>query len=539
MKKMMTGLAAVVLLSSCTQVAGWFGTNEDSTNVNMDSASYMAFAPDQSITAANAYSDLFLDSAAISAYARENNLPDSTIRQLNNFYMIRNYQYAWFASDGPTEPARGLWSLDEEVHVAGKDSLSDLQETMDSLLQTDSLRIAAADSGLVETELALTQRLIQYAAQHPDHINARSIYYLVPSKKQDAMELADSLINKQKDTTFYASNSLYGQLKTQLKTYYDIVQKGGWTAIPAVKGLKKGSSHPAVSAIKKRLAMTGEYPAADTSAVYSDSLMNAIRIFQENHGFEPTGTLSDSLIAEMNIPATERLEQILLNMNRALWMPPAKDSSRIVVDIPAQMLYVYSDSGKVMEMPVIVGKEGDGTVMFNSSISKIVFNPAWNIPESIVREEIMPNMKSDATYLKKKNMEIVSQGEVPVIRQLPGKDNPLGRIKFLFPNAHDIYLHDTPDKSAFAKNERALSHGCIRVADAEKLASYLLNGQAGWDAAKIKSAMNGSQEETVDLKLTHPVSITYLTVWVDEKGQARFRNDIYGHDKSARARMFS
>ncbi len=540
MKKMMTGLAAVVLLSSCTQVAGWFGTNEDSTNVNIDSASYMAFARDESITAANAYSDLFLDSAALNEYAREKKLPDSTIQQLNNFYMVRNYQYAWFASDGPTEPARGLWSLDAGNNDSAiDDSTAVLQERMDSLLQSDSTRIEVGDKGLLETELALTERLIRYASTHPEHLNERAIYYLVPAKKQDAMQLADSLINKQKDTALYASNTLYSQLKTQLKTYYDIAQKGGWSTIPPVKNLKKGTSHPAVSAIKKRLSLTGEYPATDTSAVYNDSLVTAVKNFQERNGFKPSGILTDSMIAVLNIPAQERVEQILLNMNRALWMPPAKDSGSIVVNIPAQMLYVYSDSGRVMEMPVIVGKEGDGTVMFNSSINKIVFNPTWNIPESIVREEIMPKMKSDATYLKKKNMEIVSQGAVPVIRQLPGKDNPLGRIKFLFPNAHDIYLHDTPDKSAFAKKDRALSHGCIRVADAEKLANYLLKEEQGWDASKISSAMSGSNEQMVDLKNVHAVSITYLTAWVDDKGLVQFRNDLYGHDKAARERMFS
>ncbi|MGZ8544700.1 MAG: L,D-transpeptidase scaffold domain-containing protein, partial [Flavisolibacter sp.] len=269
MKKMMTGLAAVVLFSSCTQVGGWFGSNEDSTQLNIDSATYMAFARDESITAANAYSDLFLDSAAINTYAREKNLPDSTIQKLKNFYMVRNYQYAWFASNGPTEPTRGLWSLDAGSNdSAVDDSTALLQERMDSLLQGDSTRISAGDRGMLETELALTQRLMRYASSHPEHINPRTIYYLVPAKKQNPMELADSLINKQKGADLNASNIQYGQLKTQLKTYYDIAKNGGWTSIPAVKNLKKGVSHPAITAIKKRLNATGEYSGTDTTAVY-------------------------------------------------------------------------------------------------------------------------------------------------------------------------------------------------------------------------------------------------------------------------------
>ena len=540
MKKMLTGIAAVVIFSSCTQVNGWFGSNEDSTQVNRDSSSYYAFARDESITAANAYSDLFLDSAAINKYIETNNLPDTMARKLSNFYNVRNYQYAWFATDGPTEHARGLWSLyaSNQHDSTSVDSTAGLKDRMDSLLQSDSTTLARSDSGLVETELALTCQLLQYASQHPEHISGKSIYYLVPAKKLEPMQLADSILNKQKDSTQYASNRSYNMLKSQLAVYYNLAKNGGWGNIPSAKGLKKGVQSPAVSAIKKRLQATGEYASGDTSTVFNDSLDVAIKNFQQRNGFQPTGVINDSLIAVMNIPVEERIEQIIVNMNRALWIPPQKDSSSIVVNIPSQMLQVYSDSGKVMEMPVIVGKEGDGTVMFSSEISRIVFNPAWNIPESIVKEEILPKMKSDKTYLKKKNMEVVKEGEIPVIRQLPGKDNPLGKVKFLFPNAHDIYLHDTPDKNLFAKKERTLSHGCIRVADAQKLAVYLLKGQSDWNSEKINSAMNGTEEQTVELKEKHPVSITYLTAWVDENGLMNFRNDVYGHDKMARTRMF-
>ncbi|HEY0356046.1 MAG TPA: L,D-transpeptidase family protein, partial [Flavisolibacter sp.] len=381
--------------------------------------------------------------------------------------------------------------------------------------------------------------LIRYASMHPEHINRNNLYYMVPAKKQDPLQLADSLLNKQKDSAQYASNKMYGQLKSQLSVYYNIAKNGGWSTISFVKGLKKGSSSPAVMAIKKRLHATGEYPGSDTTQVFNDSLLTAIKTYQSRHGLKPTGIVDDSLINQMNITVEERIEQIIVNMNRSLWMPPQKDSSNITVNIPSQMLYVYADSGKILEMPVIVGKEGSGTVMFSSEINRIVFNPTWNIPESIVKNEIMPKMKSDATYLKKNNMEIVSQNDsIPVIRQLPGKGNPLGKVKFMFPNSHDIYLHDTPDKNAFTKNDRALSHGCIRVANANQLAEYLLQGEAGWNAQKISSAMNSGKEQTVELKTLHPVSITYLTAWVDESGMMNFRPDIYGHDREARTRMF-
>jgi len=202
-------------------------------------------------------------------------------------------------------------------------------------------------------------------------------------------------------------------------------------------------------------------------------------------------------------------------------------------------LYAYEGNKKALEMPVIVGKEGNSTVMFTSDINQIVFNPTWHIPQSIVRDEIMPKMKSDPSYLKKKNIEIVKQNDsLPVLQQLRGKENPLGKVKFLFPNSDDIYLHDTPDKTLFAKKDRALSHGCIRVADAAKLAEYLLKNQSDWNAQKIQTAMKSDKQQSVDLKNPEPVAISYLTAWVDENGMMNFRNDIYGHDKEAMQKLF-
>ena len=296
---------------------------------------------------------------------------------------------------------------------------------------------------------------------------------------------------------------------------------------------------PAVTALKKRLQATGDY-GPDTTNVFSDSLHTTIRDLQQRYGLLPTGSVNDSLINMLNVPAEKRISQILINMNRMLWMQPSMDSNHIQVNIPSYMLYVKGDSGRVLEMPVIVGKEGSGTVMFNGSINQIVFNPSWNIPESIVRDEIMPAMKKDPNYLKKNNMEIVKQNDsLPVIRQLPGKNNALGEVKFLFPNSHDIYLHDTPDKNLFAKKDRALSHGCIRVADATTLASYLLKGQQDWTPDRIRSTMKGDKEETINLTRQTPVSITYYTAWLDEKGRMNFRNDVYGHDHDASMKMFS
>jgi murein L,D-transpeptidase YcbB/YkuD len=522
-------------------VAGWFGNNSDSTSgMHADSSSYAAYARDLSITEANAYSDLFLDSNAVESFIQKEKLNDSSATSLRNFYRVRNYQYAWFTSDGPTEQARGLWGL----YASGKDSSSndpanDIKDRMDTLLQHDSITVAKNDSSFVQTELALTQQLFQYASENPQHISKKSIYYLVPAKKMTAMEYADSILNKQKDSSFYAGNKGYNLLKQQLADYYSIAKNGGWGTLASTTKLKKGTKSPEVGIIKKRLQLSKDYKGTDTSNVFSDSLETAVKSFQQRNGLKPTGVINDSMINILNVPVEQRIQQLIVNMNRMLWIPQQIDSSRIEVSIPSQMLYVYADSGKAFEMPVIVGKEGTNTVMFNSEINQVVFNPTWHIPESIVRNEIMPKMKSDAAYLKKHNMEVVKQNDsIPVLRQLPGKDNPLGRVKFLFPNTHEIYLHDTTNKDLFAKKDRTMSHGCIRVADAAKLAQYLLRDQSDWTAQKINAAMNSGKEQTVDLKTKQPISITYLTAWVDENGMMNFRPDVYNHDKDAIEKMF-
>ena len=542
MKRIIFGIAILGVLNSCTQVAGWFGTNSDSTGArHVDSSSYAAYARDESITTANAYSDLFLDSNAVEAYIQKEKLGDSSATEMRNFYKVRNFQYAWFTSDGPTEQARGLWGLyATEGDGSSKDTAQDLSKRMDTLLQKDSIIVDKNDSSFVQTELALTQQLIKYAAKNPQHINSNSIYYLVPAKKMNAMDYADSILSRQKDSSMYSDNKVYTALKGQLANYYSIAKNGGWGTITSTGQLKKGTKSPAVIALKKRLQLSKDYNGTDTTNIFSDSLEFAVKSFQQRNGLKPTGIVNDSMITVLNIPVEQRIQQIIVNMNRAMWMPKQVDSSRIEINIPSQMLYAYADSGKAFEMPVIVGKEGNSTVMFSSNISQIVFNPTWNIPESIVKNEIMPKIKEDKNYLKKNNIEVVKQNDsLPVLRQLPGKNNPLGKAKFLFPNTHDIYLHDTPDKTAFAKQDRALSHGCIRVADAARLAQYLLKDQSDWTAQKINSAMNNGKEETVTLKNRQAVNINYLTAWVDKDGYMNFRPDVYSHDKEAMDKMFA
>ena len=225
---MMIVIVAASVLSSCTQVAGWFGSSKDSTQTGIDTLN-TAMVRDVSITEANAYSDLFLDSTDIENYIRKEQLADSSAMMLRNFYAVRNNQFAWFATNGLTEQARGLWSLTGSMNDSSIKITESLQERMDTLLQSDSLYVQKTDSSFVQTELNLTSQLIRYAAAYPGGmINKNTLYNLVPARKQDPMQLADSLLNRQKDSTLYAANPAFSAMKQELGKYYSIAKNGGW-----------------------------------------------------------------------------------------------------------------------------------------------------------------------------------------------------------------------------------------------------------------------------------------------------------------------
>jgi L,D-transpeptidase YcbB len=195
---------------------------------------------------------------------------------------------------------------------------------------------------------------------------------------------------------------------------------------------------------------------------------------------------------------------------------------------------VYEGTKQVFDMDIVVGSEEHKTVTFDDEMTNIVFSPYWNVPPSIVENEILPAMRSDKDYLRNHNYEITGYEDgLPVIRQKPGPENSLGQVKFVFPNEHGIYFHDTPAKGLFQYPKRTFSHGCIRLANPAKLAEYLLRNSPGWTEEKIRTAMKSRKEQSVKLPTKVAVSLSYYTAWVDEQGQLQLRQDIYGLDKQA------
>lgn len=492
------------------------------------------------ITPANSYSDLFLDSVMIEQFIQLNKLTDEESKSFRSFYNYRNLQFAWFTSQGFTEQAKGFWNLQDNY---GSKIEKTLRSRMDTLLNQEMLVISRYDTSITNTELALTNTFLRFYKINRDKTLFTDISpeKAIPVKKENAVSLADTILLQRTDSSTGNKNaSQYLLLKQKLGIYNTLAKQGGWrTIIFNGKPLKKGSTSPIVTLIRKRLQLTGEISSTDTSKLFDDSLVNAIKIYQQSNGMRATGQISDTVVRSLNVPVDKRIQQVIINLNRMQWMPAQQGENYISVNIPDFMLYAFENNTRSFEMPVVVGKEGTNTTIFSGNLDQVVFSPYWNIPASIVKNELLPKMKSDPNYLKSRNMEIVGKNDtLPTIRQLPGKENALGKVKFLFPNRYDIYLHDTNAKDIFKKDVRAVSHGCIRLADAEKMATYLLRNQTGWIPEKIHAAMNGGKEQYVKVNPAMPVMITYYTAWVGENGQLNFRDDIYGNDKKLMQMMF-
>lgn len=502
---------------------------------------------DYSINASNAYSDIFFDSMQLVNFLAENKVDEDLSRRMISFYNVRNYQYAWFSTGGLTEQARGFGNIHNyQTNYAGDSTLRDknLKVKMDDYsAEEDGFIVSAGDKNIFDTELNLTRHFIIYTLNNYDKVVKRKLMErFIPVKKIDPLVLADSLLTKrQKDIEKYEeANKAYKLLREKLEQYVAIAKKGGWQQItsPPKLRLQKGSTSPLVLQVKARLQLTGDM-AADTSNIFNDAMEAGIKNFQSRYGYSPTGMLTEGLIKDMNVPVLNRIKQILLNMGRMQWMINEPEGQLIVVNIPEFILHVKEGTKKVFDMNVVVGKEGHNTMMFTGNLNQVVFSPYWNVPPSIVKNELMPLMAKDPNYLARHNMEITSDGSgLPEIRQLPGEGNSLGKVKFLFPNSFNIYFHDTPAKSLFEKDKRAYSHGCIRLSDPVKMANYLLKDDGSWSPEKIDAAMNTGNEKSVKLKNPVPVLITYYTAWVDENGQLHFADDIYAHDKALMEKMF-
>jgi len=348
-----------------------------------------------------------------------------------------------------------------------------------------------------------------------------------------------------------SKNRFFRGLATGIGFYKHIAAQGGWPVVPPGGTLKVGVSDPRVPVLRQRLSMTGDYLGAETdSTKFDGELKAAVIAYQTRNGAEPDGVVGKGTLASLNIPVEQRIRQMEINRERWARMPAALGKRFVLVNMAGFELNVIEGEKSVLSMRVIVGKDYHSTPMFSDTIKFIEFNPYWNVPKSIATKELVPDYARKGTgSAVKQGFEIVrgeetapvtsvkwsnwiGKEELPFrIRQRPGPANALGEMKFMFPNKHNVYLHDTNARGLFQKTVRAFSHGCVRVQRPHELATYLLAANGDMPRDRIDGIVASKEHTTVNLAKPVPVHLAYMTAWLDWKGILQFRPDIYGRDK--------
>lgn len=501
---------------------------------------------DTTVNIHNAFLDSFMDSSDVTEFLSKANLAADDSSQISDFYRSRNYEFAWFDSEGLTEHATSFVSLYRNYRSTNNDSAlrnKKLDANIDEIMD-DSSYIRNRKKIIVSTELDLTRQFFIYADKAyagKSDLNPEDLGWFIPKKKINVRSFLDSVIKnkKAKISDFEPVHPMFTPLHDYLDKYSAIAKSNGWPVIPFdKKSYKEHDSASAIALMKKTLQITGDLPGTDTGSVFTAATRQGVINFQHRYGLKEDGIVSKKVMGEMNVPITEHIKQLIVNIERIRWIPKPGSGRYIVANIPAFKLYVF-DSGRLQwNMNVVVGSQANNTVVFSDVLETIAFSPYWNVPHSIVKNEMADK---GAGYFERNNMEIVGSYDdgLPRVRQLPGPKNSLGRVKFLFPNSYAIYFHDTPAKGLFNQTNRAASHGCIRLAEPEKMAAWLLDYDPKWTRDSIQKAMDLPKEKQVKLKRTVPVFIGYFTAWVDSQGRLNFRDDVYGHDKKMIERLFA
>ncbi|NUP57492.1 MAG: L,D-transpeptidase family protein [Gemmatimonadaceae bacterium] len=467
--------------------------------------------------------------------------------RVGSLYKSYNNNPLWLEERGAKDRAAALIDAIKHAPDHGLETsaypLAQLEAVVDAKRLTDT----ASARTLADADVMLTSAYVAYASDmligQIDPKKVSQSWFTGSGVKERDSSIVAALQDSDMTAALAAmapQDSDYAVLKRALARYRQIAAAGGWT--PVTQGMSDSlllravharhlpemsdSSHSGETDIHTGLDSATE--AAHAKRAARSPLAAELVRFQTHHGLSATGKLDKETLAALNITAEQRVQQIAANMERHRWLPRTLGSRYIYVNVPSFRLDAYDSGQKVLSMRVVVGSEYQGrtTPTFSDSMEVAVFRPYWNITPDIQRLEIEPKVASNPGYLEAENMEYYKDGGATRIRQRPGGKNALGLVKFLFPNDFNIYLHDTPAKTLFAQDNRAASHGCIRVEKPAELAQWVL----GWDAARVDAAMNsGADNHTVKLPHKIPVYIVYFTAYVRD-GELVFADDLYGRD---------
>lgn len=500
-------------------------------------------------------------------------------KSIKALYQHRGYETFWISSGFDVDPK--LFEMLEVIKNADNEALDsskyhwaeittildEMKNSVDLSTKEKNLLVAQVDILLSDAFLTMAKDLhegaIDFDAFHHILVNKgekEKINYKwdSPHRKMNYVSFLEKIKQSGglKDKLFSLStyNELFSTLKSAYMLYRNIALQGGWETIPRGKTLRMGTiSKKRVPLLAKRLYLTGDLEIFDPEiTVVTPEMKAALKHYQRRVGIWPSGVLNETTRRSLNIPVEKRVEKIKLNLERMRWENENFGDAYIWVNIPDFKVYFIRDGVKDIDMRVVVGKKSNPTPIFDAALSYIVLNPTWSVPHSIVAKEMLPRLQEDPDYLASRKFKMYKswdkdrkeidsfdidwwqydeESTVPYyfVREA-GKGNPLGLVKFMFPNKYAVYMHDTPQKKLFQNSKRAYSHGCIRLAKPQKLLEFVSNNYTATPYKKVQSLQKSGKSQSLKLDYDIPVHIRYYTAWADDEG-VHFGTDIYGYDK--------
>ncbi|MBT8117292.1 MAG: L,D-transpeptidase family protein [Gammaproteobacteria bacterium] len=470
------------------------------------------------------------------------------------FYAQRHYTPAWTNPDSVDQ-------LLEAIESIGQDGLQPSDYSLDEILHhRERIRDAVMFDPVLfaEFDLLLTDSLVRlgyhlsFGKVDPEALDSNWNMVRYIDNLDELLLLGQAIDSGQVSCLverLRPQSTDYDQLRTALEKYRTYQLLGGWQPVPDGKTLETGSTGDRVLALRARLVMTGDLSTQDMFLpVFDDAVAAGVQRFQRRHGLLDDGHAGRKTLREMNVPVEMRIDQIRANLERARWVLHDLPDTYIMVDIAGFHARYVRDNKLVWESRAQVGRPARESPVFRSKLKYLDINPTWTVPPTILDEDLLPEVRANPGYLAVRDMEVVDYSGNPVdpasidwyayngrnfpylIRQQPGPKNALGRIKFMFPNRHSVYLHDTPSKSLFDKPERAFSSGCVRIERPYDLAELLLANNSGWNRERLLKTVDSYRTKTVNLAEPVTIIMLYWTVAVDKNGEVRFSRDIYERD---------
>jgi len=500
-------------------------------------------------------------------YLMLSNFPNRT-DDLESLYKMSNHQLLWLGNANAEKNITDALDLLATATVHGLKPKNYDTETLRQKLQPALKLKPDSYKELALYDTALSISLLRFLHDlHYGRVNPQGINFNLKLREKKLIDLPLLIKNSlaqnnlaQLPLSLEPQFKQYQKLKQALANYRQLAANAVPFKLDVKETLHPGESHPQIAELRRFLTTVGDLPddktviSAEKSSLYADAVVTGVKTFQKRHGLTADGNIGKGSVTALNVPLSYRATQLELAMERLRWLPELNVGASIIVNIPAFQLWAFDSidqpDANIVNMRVVVGNAlKTQTPVLMAEMHFIDFMPYWNVPYSIIKNEILPKLIQNSNYLDKENMEMVSvfrDGEKPTalnqetmnllkegklrIRQRPGGKNALGKVKFIFPNKDDVYLHDTPANALFSKSRRDFSHGCVRVANPQKLAEFALKNQDNWNAETIQLAMNTPKMQRVILKKPIPVLFFYTTAFFDQYDNLEFYPDIYGHD---------